>query len=384
MDAFLVRMPSGSRYWAVVDDELQVMPVADRYLRDLRFGRSRAELTTKSYAGAIALYLRWCRRTGRDWSTAAADMGLFIVWLKYSSGGASQVVVAGPGVDPVRRERRINGVLTGVRGFLAHAVAAKAAPGWVLAQIYEIASTQDLPLEAQGEDAGIGYRLGARHRLQEPEIEVNRASDEEIVALLHACRSARDRLIVLLMARVGLRVGQLAGLRRCDAHLMVDSRILGCDIEGPHLHIVRRQNPNTAWSKRRSSIWFPADFLVVQAFDQYVYERHEFLGNDSSDFLLVNLFRPPLGSPITPDAVGELVERLARRANLDRHLTPHMPRRAFGSNVADAGGSLDEVQRLLGQKDPRSPRPYLRPDVRRLRAAVGRVPSPREHGQETR
>ncbi|WP_237329974.1 hypothetical protein [Streptomyces sp. BA2] len=69
---------------------------------------------------------------------------------------------------------------------------------------------------------------------------------------------------------------------------------------------------------------------------------------------------------------------------MERHLTPHMLRWAFGSNVADAGGSLDEVQRLLGQKDPRSPRPYLSPDVRRLRAAVGRVPSPRENGQEDR
>jgi hypothetical protein len=37
------------------------------------------------------------------------------------------------------------------------------------------------------------------------EIEVKRARDEEIVALPHACRSARDRLIALLTDRVGLR-----------------------------------------------------------------------------------------------------------------------------------------------------------------------------------
>lgn len=66
--------PSGSRYWTVIGDHLQVMPIADRYLRELRFGRSRAELTTKLYAGAVALYLRRCRRTGRDWSTPAADL----------------------------------------------------------------------------------------------------------------------------------------------------------------------------------------------------------------------------------------------------------------------------------------------------------------------
>ncbi|MFI1620881.1 hypothetical protein ACH4VT_28515 [Streptomyces lydicus] len=150
-------------------------------------------------------------------------------------------------------------------------MAAKEAPGWVLGQLHEIASTQDLPLEAQGEDAGIGYRLGARPGLQEPQTEMDRATDEEIVAPLHACRSARDRLIILFMARVGLRVGQLAGLRRCDTRLVVDSRVLGCEIEGPHLHVVRRRNPNTAQSKRGSSVGFPVDFLVVQGFDEYAY-----------------------------------------------------------------------------------------------------------------
>jgi hypothetical protein len=45
-------MPSGSQYWTVLTDELSAHPVADRFLRDLRFGRDRAESTTKAYAGA--------------------------------------------------------------------------------------------------------------------------------------------------------------------------------------------------------------------------------------------------------------------------------------------------------------------------------------------
>lgn len=112
-----------------------------------------------------------------------------------------------------------------------------------------------------------------------------------------ACRSARDRLTLLLLSRVGLRPGQAAGLRRTDPHLMMDSRSLGCDIEGAHMHVVRRQNENGAWSKSRKSWVMPVDFLVVQAFDQYVLEHNELLGPAGSDFLLVNLFRPPFGTP---------------------------------------------------------------------------------------
>ncbi|MEU2855602.1 tyrosine-type recombinase/integrase [Streptomyces syringium] len=226
------------------------------------------------------------------------------------------------------------------------------------------------------------YRMRALHQQEEPETEVDRASDEEVVAMFLACRSARDRLTVLLLSRVGLRPGQAAGLHRCDAHMLMDSRSLGCDAEGAHLHVVRRQNINGAWSKSKKSWIMPVDFLVVQAFDQYALERHEVLGEGGSDHLLVNLFRPPYGSPVTPQAIGELCESLSCRARLSRKVGPRMCRHAMASNVVDSGGQLDEVQALLGQKDPSSPQPYLHPKSSRLREAVQRVPSPRElvHG----
>ncbi|WP_331759475.1 site-specific integrase [Streptomyces sp. NBC_01579] len=381
MRAFPVDLPSGQRYWTVVDGDFRVVPIADQWLRFLRFGRSRAELTTKSHAGGAAFYFRWCLATGRDWTTAARDLGLFIVWLKYTPSqpaDSSKTVVFGPGAKPVRHERRINVILTAVRGLLSYAVSVQAAPRWVLGQIYELADSRDLPLEAQGEDSGLFYRLKAQHRLQEPEADVDRATDEEMVAMFLECRSARDRLIVLLHGRVGLRRGQVAGLHRSDCHLLPDSRALGCDYKGAHVHVRRRDNSNRAWSKSKKEWTQPLDFLVVQGFDQYYDERHKTLGAGGSDFLLVNLFREPLGAPMPPDALNELFERLTKRAKLSRKVSPHMGRRAFGSNVADAGGSPDEVQALLGQKHLESVRPYLIPDKARLREAVERVPSPRE------
>ncbi|MER0484616.1 hypothetical protein ABR737_40895 [Streptomyces sp. Edi2] len=92
----------------------------------------------------------------------------------------------------------------------------------------------------------------------------------------------------------------------------------------------------------------PLDFLVVSAFDLYYEERHRLLGSGGSDFLLVNLFRAPLGEPVSPEAVGELLERLGTRAGLDRRVGAHMARRAFASNVADAGGTPDKVQAGTG------------------------------------
>ena len=62
---------------------------------------------------------------------------------------------------------------------------------------------------------------------------------------------------------------------------------------------------------------------------------------------------------------------------MDRAVTPHQLRHTFGSNVADAGGSADEIQDLMGDGSLSSTQVYLHPDPARLRAAVDRVPSPR-------
>jgi integrase len=180
------------------------------------------------------------------------------------------------------------------------------------------------------------------------------------------------------MARAGLRRGELCGLRRSDVHLLADSRPLGCEVARAHLHVIRREgNPNGAWAKSRRQRAVPLDFLTVQAFDTYEFERMRVPQAALSDFALVNLFRGPVGAPMRPDAVGELVTAACKRAGLKRAVTAHQLRHACGSNLLDAGGALDEAQDILGHGCATSTQVYLHPDPARLRAAVDRVPSPR-------
>ena len=88
MRAFPVRLPSGARYWTVLDEDLAVVSVADGFLRQVRFGRDGAESTTKSYAHSIALFLRWCARTGRSWEAGAEQLPLFMGWLQHAGPAA--------------------------------------------------------------------------------------------------------------------------------------------------------------------------------------------------------------------------------------------------------------------------------------------------------
>jgi len=394
MRAFPVRLPSGQRYWTVLDEDLQVVAVADAFLRHQRFGRDGAESTTKAYANAIALFLRWCARTGRAWEAGAEHLGLFITWLAHAGRQASGtdvgsagwgVVLAGPGGVPARSPSRINGVLTAVRGMVVHAVAAGQAPGRLVPLMYEVADDRDLPDAARGRNGHMAWRMRARHRLHEPDTPVDRAADADIVAILGACRSARDRLIVLLMARAGLRRGEVLGLRRSDVHLLLDSGPLGCAVARAHVHVVRRDdNVNGAVAKSRRPRAVPLDFVTVQAFDTYEFERGRVPGAGWSDFVFVNLFREPVGAPMRLDAVNDLIAAASRRAGLAEIVSPHQLRHAFGSNVADAEVGLDVVQELLGHASISSTQVYMHPDEARLRAAVDLVPSPRETAERPR
>ena len=97
MRAFPVRLPSGARYWTVLDEDLAVVSVADGFLRQVRFGRDGAEATTKSYAHSIALFLRWCARTGRSWQAGAEQLALFMGWLQHAGPDVSGAGADGPG-----------------------------------------------------------------------------------------------------------------------------------------------------------------------------------------------------------------------------------------------------------------------------------------------
>ena len=255
-----------------------------------------------------------------------------MTWLAHAGPAASGVdaavgagtVLAGPGTPPARGARRINGVLSAVRSMVVHAVSTGQGPGHLVSLLYEVADDRDLPEAARSADGRMSWRMRTRHRLHEPQRPVARASDAEIVALLDACRCSRDALIVLLMARAGLRRGEVCGLRRSDVHLLVDSSALGCEVARAHLHVVRRDdNPNRAWAKSRRQRSVPLDFLTMQVFDTYELERMRVGRAASSDFVLVNLFRAPIGAPMRPDAIGELLAAASRRAGLARAVTPH-------------------------------------------------------------
>lgn len=367
--ALRIVLPDGRAYWTVVDEFYAMDELADRFLFDLRFGRDRAESTSRMYAGELARFLGWCVRSGRGMEDGARDLSRFVVFLRTTPTarpGAGQGRPPGPG--------RINHVLAVVREFFKHAVAARAVDGEVLAALFEVADDRHLPAELRLEGGGLRYRARPRHRLRESRpARPDAASVQEWEALLVAASSWRDRFLLVLLWFGGLRIGEALGLRRSDLHLGDSSVALGCQLSGPHLHVVRRDNPNRAWAKSRDDRAVPVGPWVLGCYERYLSERLECSAADGCDFVFVNLFHAPLGAPMTDSAVRQLFGRLGRRAGLARPIRPHMLRHATGTELGEAGVPIDVIQQLLGHRSVASTQVYVHPSPLRLRDAVDRL-----------
>ena len=191
--------------------------------------------------------------------------------------------------------------------------------------------------------------------------------------MLAAAVHWRDRYLIALMRFCGLRVGAVLGLRRSDVHLLDSSVALGCRHEGPHVHVVPRDNPNGAAAKRRSPLVVPASWPVIETRDWYLSERAGVRGADGCDFELVNLWHAPLGAPMSYWTVKQLFTNLSKKAGLDRSISPHMLRHSFGRALSDDGVDLAVARDLLGHASLESTMVYASPSPDRLRRAVDRI-----------
>jgi len=364
--AFRIELPGGRGYWSVVDEEYAKVALADSFLFDIRFGRDRAESTTRVYAGELARFLTWCTTTGRSLEQGAQELSRFVLVLRSAPierPGAGQGRPAGPA--------RINHVLAVVREFYKHAVGDGALDPCVLGSLFEVGDDRFLPAELRPEGSGLRYRARPRHRLRNPRsASPEAASQAEWEALLGAATSWRDRFLLVVLWFCGLRIGEALGLRREDLHFMEHASALGCSVPGPHLHVARRDNPNHATAKSRRDRVMPVGAIVLAYYDRYLEERLGCAAADACDFVFVNLFHAPLGQPMTTSAVRQWMRALSSRAGLRRAVHPHMLRHSMGAEMTEAGVAIDVVQTLLGHHCITSTQVYVHPSRTRMRQAV--------------
>jgi integrase/recombinase XerD len=363
----------GSPMWVVVDADFEMQPDAAAFLAAVR-GREDASVNTeRAYAGRIALYLSYCADRGVDWAApSAGQLSAFLNWLvdeAWSPAGRS-----GPGRQKFRSKGTANAITGTVFRFLRFCSFLDDSPVSpdVAARLYE---PRHLAFAPPGYDRGEDGQFAVvnvktiRFKVAVPGYEY--LPDDQIQAILDLAARARDRLLIALMAVTGCRIGEALGLRREDMHLLASSRMLGCAVEGPHVHIRRRQNANGALSKTRKPRWIPVGNDIGGLYADYQWERDGVPEAADCDMVFVNLFAAPAGGPMKYPNAYEMFQRLARKAGFPAR--PHMLRHSAITRWRREGRPDSLVMDLAGHVSRQSMEPYTHASDKEKREAVNLV-----------
>jgi integrase/recombinase XerD len=158
-------------------------------------------------------------------------------------------------------------------------------------------------------------------------------TEEEVEALLAAPvvgdpLGNRDRTMLEVLYATGLRVSELVNLRYSQVNLNQGViRILG---KGNRERLIPLGEEAVRW---------------LNEFTRTA--RGEILLERQTDYL----FPTRRGDRMTRQAFWHIIKRYARKAGVDRELSPHTLRHAFATHLLNHGADLRVVQMLLGHSD---------------------------------
>lgn len=166
---------------------------------------------------------------------------------------------------------------------------------------------------------------------------VRAARQEEIVEILKACTNSRDRLLILLIAETGFRIGEILGV----------SYTRDIDYQNHTVRAwFREDNENEARAKnaeyRRSRISDDTFGFLLH----YLAEYRKLL--QRQDYLFVNISGGTAGQPLKAGSVYDMLGRMEKKTQI--RITPHMLRRYFSVIRWNDGWPLEMISQALGHR----------------------------------
>lgn len=164
---------------------------------------------------------------------------------------------------------------------------------------------------------------------------------DEVHAILAQCSrraptGVRDRALITVMYRAGLRVSEALALRRSD----IDTR----------RGVVRVRHGKG--DKARSVGIGDGALAVLELW----LDRRQALGLAHNG---TPLFCTLQGGPMSDDAVRNMLRRRAARAGVEKRVHPHALRHSYAYELAEKGTPVNKIQALLGHTSLQVTSTYL-------------------------
>jgi len=149
---------------------------------------------------------------------------------------------------------------------------------------------------------------------------------------------ARDRAILELFFSTGMRVSELANLKRDQINLNRDEfTVRG---KGDKTRVVFVSNQARSWLKK---------YLEMRDDESpYMFIRHDRAAAKISPNPSLTRGADKVAGPLTPRSIERLVKRYALAAGIPKDISPHSLRHSFATDLLMNGADLRSVQAMLG------------------------------------
>ncbi len=331
-----VRVPGASGVsYTVVDGSGLPVASADMFLGHLT-AVGRSPNTVAGYAHDLRDFFAWLGQRGGDFrGLTLEDLAGFLAWVQRPKAARTPGVFMLPGTPAAVENGTLVRKRSAIAGFYRfHARRDPSIPA-LLGELSGVRPTgRFVPVLAHARRGRVGsesYSPIRIHALRKP---ASTLTEIEVRRLVAACARRRDRFLLVLLDETGLRLGEALGLRHADLRLRA----------GEVRVVPRDDNVNAARVKGLKARTVPARPVVFDAYADYMEAEY---GGLDSDYVFVNLFRPPVGAPMTRGNVDDLVRRLRASTGIT-HFTAHVLRHTYATRLLRAGVPVEVVAELLG------------------------------------
>ena len=168
-------------------------------------------------------------------------------------------------------------------------------------------------------------------------------SEEEVAAIINACKNLKHKTMLSLIYSAGLRRGELLSLLKTD----IDSKRMIITIR------------NAKGMKDRN---VPLSPVILNMLRKYYTEFKP----------VKNLFEGQFGGPYNARSLDKILKTAAHVAGIKKNITLHMLRHSYATHLLEAGTNLRYIQELLGHKSPKTTQIYTHVSNEQL----GKITSP--------
>lgn len=182
-------------------------------------------------------------------------------------------------------------------------------------------------------------------------------SEDRILTLLEYSTNIRDKLLLLLLAETGFRIGEILGLRY----------LRDIDYEKKTLYVrFRENNENRSRAKYAEERHMKISDATFEILCFYISSYRDLLKN--TEYLFVILTGENTGKPLGIDAVYARLRALEKKTGI--RATPHMLRHYFANERRKSGWPLLLISKALGHRNIETTEKYLNIEESELEEAA--------------